>query len=123
MKIQINTDSHIEGNESLSAYIRGIVQGALGRNSIHITRVEVHLSDENSDKRGHSEKRCMMEARLESQQPIAVSSFSKTLEQAIESATDKITHLVASTLERQRSQRHRRTDPPQVELEPEDEHD
>ena len=51
--------------------VRGCV-GSLPRSrtrcerfSAHITRVEVHLGDENAGKRGSDDKRCMMEARLE----------------------------------------------------------
>jgi len=50
MQVQINTDHNIEGREALAAYVSGVVEAALSRISDHITRVEVHLSDENSDK-------------------------------------------------------------------------
>lgn len=51
MQIQINTDRNIDGNEALAAYVRGETEHALSRINDHITRVEVHLSDENSDKK------------------------------------------------------------------------
>lgn len=107
MKIQINTDSNIEGNESLATHIRETVQGALDRNSVHITRVEVHLSDVNINKHSQNDKRCMMEARLKGHQPIAVSNEAGTLDQAIDGATGKLTNLIESTLGRQRHQRSR----------------
>ena len=73
MQVQINTDRNIEGREALADQVRGVVESALSRFSDHITRVEVHLSDENSDKKGgDDEMRCMMEARIEGRQPIAV---------------------------------------------------
>jgi hypothetical protein len=50
MQIQINTDRNIEGHETLAAQVRGVVKSALTRISDHITRVEVHLSDESSHK-------------------------------------------------------------------------
>ena len=65
MQIQVNTDHTIEGHEALAAQIRGVVENALSRMSDHVTRVEVHWNDENSDKHGQSDKRCIMEARLE----------------------------------------------------------
>ena len=46
MQIQVNTDHKIEGHEALAAQVRGVVKNALSRMSDHITRVEVHLSDE-----------------------------------------------------------------------------
>ena len=73
MQIQINTDHNIEGHEALTAHVSDLVESALSQFSDHITRVEVHLSDENSDKKhGNDDMRCMMEARLEGHQQVAV---------------------------------------------------
>ena len=113
MQIQINTDRNIEGREALAAQVSGVVENALSRISDHITRVEVHLSDENSDKKGGNDNmRCVMEARLEGRQPVAVTHQAATLDQAIDGAADKLTRLIESTLGRLRDQRNRRTDPP-----------
>ncbi len=71
MQIQINTDHNIAGHEALSAHVTEVVESALSRFSNHITRVEVHLSDENADKKSGNDKRCLMEVRLEHHQPIA----------------------------------------------------
>lgn len=112
MQIQINTDHNIEGNEALAAQVRGIVKSALSRISEHITRVEVHLSDESSHKSTQNDKRCMMEARLEGHQPIAVTHQAATLDQAVDGAADKLTKLIESTIERLHDQERHRTDPP-----------
>lgn len=48
MQIQLNTDKHIDGNQQLAAEVREVVESTLARFSDHITRVDVHLSDENS---------------------------------------------------------------------------
>jgi ribosome-associated translation inhibitor RaiA len=113
MQIQINTDRNIEGREALAAQVSGVVENALSRISDRITRVEVHLSDENSDKKGGNDNmRCVMEARLEGRQPVAVTHQAETLDQAIDGAADKLTRLIESTLGRLRDQRNRRTDPP-----------
>jgi hypothetical protein len=69
MQVQVNTDHHIKGDEALATSVRATVESALRRSSDYITRVEVHLSDENGDKRGQNDKRCVMEARLEGRQP------------------------------------------------------
>jgi ribosome-associated translation inhibitor RaiA len=113
MQIQINTDRNIEGREALAAQVSSVVESALSRNSDHITRVEVHLSDENSDKKGGNDNmRCVMEARLEGRQPIAVTHQAATLDQAVDGAAHKLTRLIESTLGRLRDQRNHRTDPP-----------
>ncbi|MBI5016222.1 MAG: HPF/RaiA family ribosome-associated protein [Deltaproteobacteria bacterium] len=111
MQVQVNTDRNIEGHKALAAHVSGSVESALSRMSEHITRVEVHLSDENSDKSGRTDKRCVMEARLEGRQPVAVTHHAATLDQAIDGATDKLTRLIESTLGRQHDQERRRTDP------------
>ena len=52
MKILLNTDTHIESNEALAAQINTVIEQALVHFEKHITRIEVHLSDENGDKKG-----------------------------------------------------------------------
>jgi ribosome-associated translation inhibitor RaiA len=112
MQIQINTDHNIEGHEELAAQVSEVVENALNLVSDHITRVEAHLTDESGDKPGHSDKRCMLEARLEGRQPIAVTHQAATLVQAVDGAADKLTRLIESTLGRRRHQESRRADPP-----------
>ena len=113
MQIQINTDRNIEGGENLAAQIRAVVESALSRFSDRITRVELHLSDENSNKKGGSDDiRCLMEARLEGRKPVAVTHQAATVDQAVEGAADKLTSLINSTLGRLHDQTIRRTDPP-----------
>ena len=111
MQIQIDTDHNIEGNEALTAQVSSVVEYALSRFSDHITRVDVHLSDENSDKKGgDNDIRCLMEARLEGRQPIAVTHQAATLDQAVDGAADKLTRLIESTLGRLHNAGGHRTD-------------
>jgi ribosome-associated translation inhibitor RaiA len=104
MQIQVNTDSKIEGQQKLTAHVRSVVESALDRFSDRITRVEVHLSDQNGDKRGHDDKRCMMEARLKGRQPTAVTHHAATLGQAVEGAADRMQRSIESALGRLRDQ-------------------
>ncbi|OAI15592.1 ribosomal subunit interface protein [Methylomonas lenta] len=106
MQIQINTDHNIEGHEAMAAHVSSIVESALSQVSDHITRVEVHLSDENSDKKhGNVDIRCMMEARLEGHQPVAVTHHAEALHPAVDGAADKLCRLIDSTLGRLRDQK------------------
>ena len=112
MQIQINTGHNIEVHEALAAEVSAVVEGALSRFSDHITRVEIHLGDENSDKKvGHDAMRCMLEARIEGRQPIAVTHHASTLDEAVDGAADKLARLVEHTLGRQGEQQYCRTDP------------
>ena len=112
MQIQINTDHSIEGHETLTTQISGVVENALSRLSDHITRVEVHVTDESSHKSSPNDKRCVMEARLERHQPIAVTHHATTVDQAVDGAADKLARLIEHTITRQHDQQSHRTDPP-----------
>ncbi len=103
MRIEISTDSNIEGREKLAAHVKTVVESALERFASRITRVEVHLTDVNSHKNGHDDTRCVMEARLEGRPPMAVTSQETTLDQAIGGAAGKLKRLVESTLGRESS--------------------
>ena len=105
MHIQINTDHNIEGREELASQVKGVVEGALSRFRDRITRVEVHLSDQNSDKSGQDDKRCMMEARLEGREPTTVTHQAASLGDAVDGAADKLKRSLESTLERLKDDR------------------
>ena len=90
MKIQFNTDNNVTGSEELIASLTSIISGELSRFKDHITRLEVHLSDEDSNKNGVNDKRCMIEARLEGMKPIAVTNHADTSERAVTGAVDKL---------------------------------
>jgi len=100
MHIQVNTDSNIDGREELASHVEGVVEEALSRFSDRITRIEVHLSDQNGDKSGQDDKRCMMEARLEGRQPTAVTHQAASLSDAVDGAAHKLKRSLESTLER-----------------------
>ena len=103
MLVQFNTGRNIEATEALAVEAEAVVRETLDRFVERITRVEVHLSDENSDKAGADDKRCLLEARLAGRQPIAVSHQAATLEQAISGAADKMRSSLETVFGRLRS--------------------
>jgi ribosome-associated translation inhibitor RaiA len=104
MQIQVNADHTVRGSERLTAHVGAVVEGALSHFSAQITRVEVHLSDENGPKSGQDDKRCMMEARIEGRHPIAVTHHAASLDQAIEGAADKLARSIEHTIGRLRNE-------------------
>ncbi len=90
MQIQFNTDKNVNGNEGLIASSKTLVSKELSRYSQQITRVEVHFSDEDGNKDGLNDKRCMVEARLAGMNPIAVTNLANTHEKALFGAIDKL---------------------------------
>lgn len=100
MQININTDSTIESRAGLNEHVQSVVDAAIHRFAEQVSRVEVHLSDNNSQKSADGESRCMMEARVTGYQPIAVSAHAATLHQAISGAADKLKRAIDNALGR-----------------------
>ena len=90
MIIQFNTDKNIKGTVSRTSPLTEMISDELSRFSDRISRIEVHLSDEDGSKKGQNDKRCLLEARLSGLQPIAVSNFGDTHEEAVSGAIDKL---------------------------------
>jgi hypothetical protein len=90
MDVLVNSDNSVEGHEQLAADVEATVRHALDRFSDRLTRVEVHLGDENSHKSGATDKRCLMEARIAGRQPTAVSHNAPDIEKAVAGAADKL---------------------------------
>ncbi|MFV5697282.1 HPF/RaiA family ribosome-associated protein [Flavobacterium sp. ZT3R17] len=103
MTIQINTDNNVEGHARLKAYISEELGKALTRFEEKVTRLEVHLGDENSDKSGINDKRCLIEARPINMQPVAVTHHADTTEKAFHGALDKIKKVLDTTFEKQKT--------------------
>ncbi|MDZ4845228.1 MAG: hypothetical protein SH857_06725 [Chitinophagales bacterium] len=100
MTIQINTDNNISASEELTTPLIALISEELSRFSSQITRVEVHLADEDGNKEGQNDKRCVLEARLEGMKPIAVTSHGNTHDQAVEGAIEKLKTSLETTLGR-----------------------
>jgi hypothetical protein len=99
MQIQVNTDRNISGDEAFIHHIEATLNHTLGRFSDHITRLEVHVSDENStSKSGSADKRCLLEARLAGRDPSSVSDQAQTVEQAVHGAAHKMVSLLEHEL-------------------------
>ena len=103
MIVQIHTDPNIESTDALKAQVEALVASAVERFADRVSRVQVHLGDENSStKGGRNDKRCMIEARVDGRPPIAVTAHAPTVEEAMDAAADKIGRSLSSDLERLR---------------------
>ena len=98
MQVLTNTDHAVGDHETLSTHVSTVVAAALKHFSDHITRVEVHLVDENGAKGGPDDKRCMMEARFEGRKPLAVTHHAGTVELAVHGAATALAKLVDRAL-------------------------
>jgi ribosome-associated translation inhibitor RaiA len=118
MQININTDSTIESHAGLNDHVQSVVEAAVRRFSEHITRIEVHLSDKNSQKSADGDNRCLLEVRMNNYQPIAVSDHAATLHQAIAGASEKLKHAIEKTLGRLADTKRRDSNKAGTETEP-----
>lgn len=101
--VQFNTDRSIDAEERHQDYFSNQISDSLSRFENHITRVEVHLKDENGDKSGPNDKTCVLEARLKGKQPIAVTSHGDSIAKAVALATDKLTAAVTTIVDKSQS--------------------
>lgn len=88
MLIQFRS-SNIPISQELEQQLSGFIEKSLKRFSDRITRIEVHLEDENSQKGGKDDKRCSMEVRPDNLSPIIVTSKADNVIQAVREAADK----------------------------------
>ncbi|MES2817416.1 MAG: HPF/RaiA family ribosome-associated protein [Pseudomonadota bacterium] len=89
MQIQVNSHQ-LHGSAELQAWVSAVMANRLERFAEFLTRLEVHLSDENAHKAGTDDKRCQIEARPKGHQPLSVSHKAGSLDLAVEGAADKM---------------------------------
>lgn len=96
MIIQINTDKNLHVHEAFDAKLDRLLTEELHHYSDFITRLELHLSDENGNKQGVNDKRCLIEVRIEGRQPIAVTDHANDYEHAVKGALVKMKTVLGS---------------------------
>lgn len=105
MQLKIRTDRTLNAHEEQVARFRIAIERALERFDDQVSRVDVHLSDENRNRNGQEDdKRCMIEADLGGRLLLVVSHHAPTLNQAVGGATDKISRLIEHRLGRRHDQ-------------------
>ena len=86
MQVQFNSDSSVMGTENVAERIEEAVRAKLARFADRLTRLEVHVRDENGPKHGADDKACTIEARPAGGQPIAVTEHAATVDDAASKA-------------------------------------
>jgi ribosome-associated translation inhibitor RaiA len=111
MHVQVNTSNGIQNKESLERWAAEYLNEHLARFNQDITAVEVQLSDENhGPKGGATDKRCMLEARLNGHAPVAVKNFAPDQDLAFRGAAEKLIHALDRTLGKLDRREHRARD-------------
>lgn len=109
MQVQVHTDDHIQGGESLAQWIQDEAGTRLARFRDHITRLEVFLTDVDAGKSGAEDKRCRIEARVASRQPVTVTAEADKMAAAFISALEKLMRALDADLGRAKDRHGRDT--------------
>ena len=107
MQINVETDTNIDSGGTLTAYVESQVAAALSRFSDHITRIEVHLSDESGGRANGAGVRCMIQARPAGQTPVSVTDDAGSVDAALAGAIQRLNHLLENHEGRQEDQHSR----------------
>ncbi len=97
--IEVRTGNSVKGDARLNAYAEEVVTEGLSRFLPRVTRIEVHFTDENADKKGDNDKHCQIEVRPASQQPVSAKANAATIEKALSTAVSKMKRLLAKRLD------------------------
>jgi ribosome-associated translation inhibitor RaiA len=96
MDIQFNTDSSVMGTENVAERIEARLRKRLGRFEERLTRLEVHVGDNNARKGGGGDKRCTIEARPRGGNPVTVTAQAGDIDAAARQAGTKMASLLES---------------------------
>lgn len=91
MQVQVNSNQ-VNAGVGLHDWVGSTVESALERFDDFLTRVEVHVSDENANKAGAEDKRCQIEARPKGHSPVSVTHKADSMELAVDGAAEKMRH-------------------------------
>ena len=102
MIIQLNADKNLAIHEAAGESIKKHLTEELSRYSKHISRLDVHLADENGIKEGFNDIRCMIEAHREGSSSVVVTHIADTVDKSIHGAIEKMQHALASLVRSKR---------------------
>lgn len=97
MLIRVNANHTVHTDEAMERWARGHLADSLNRFRHDITSVEVHLSDQNSDRLSEDQKRCRMEARLANLSPVVVNHQAANVDEAFRGAAEKLKRTLEHT--------------------------
>jgi hypothetical protein len=98
MIILINTDKNLRENEAERDALKLLIRQEMKPYIAHISRIDVHLSDENGAKGGYNDKRCMLEVRIEGRLPMAVTAHAETEDFAVAAALEILKELFVDSM-------------------------
>jgi ribosome-associated translation inhibitor RaiA len=100
MLVQVNFGD-VQHSAAIESWAEERVRSQLGHLTERLTRVEIHLRDENSPaKSSPDDKRCVMEARIAGRRPLAVDHSGGDMYKVIDETAGKLSRAVKNDIER-----------------------
>ncbi len=106
MQFQFNSDSSVMGTENVAERIENAVRHKLARFENRLTRLEVHVRDDNARKGGDDDKACMIEARPRGDKPIGVTEHAGDVDTAARKAANTMAQRLERVLGKQEKHKH-----------------
>jgi ribosomal subunit interface protein len=104
MQVQINT-ANLKPTDAIVAHVHEKLERELKRFAGQVTRIEVHLRDDNANK-GGIDKHCLLEARLAGLDPVVAEHTAGDMYLAIDAAAEKLQRVIEHRRERHRGDVH-----------------
>jgi len=90
MVIQFDTPHSIKATDAFRAPLMALFNEKLEKFDKQISRLEVHLSDENGHKNGVNDRRCLLEAHIAGMPHVVATHHGDSYEQAVDGAIHKL---------------------------------
>ena len=94
MQVQFNSDSSVMGTQNVAERIETQVREKIARFEDRLTRLEIHVRDENGAKGGSDDKACTIEARPRGEAPVSVTAHAADVDAASRQAATKLVKLL-----------------------------
>lgn len=106
MQVQFNSDSSVMGTENVAERIEAKVRDKLARFEDRLTRIEIHVHDENAHKHGSDDKACTIEARPRGGRPIGVTEHASKVDDAARKAANTLAQRLERVLGKESRHKH-----------------
>ena len=105
MQVIINSDNQVDLQDDFRQHWQTEITSSLQRFSDWITRIEVHLTDENSNSKGGIDDiRCLIEARPADRQPVSIEVRGESAESALADGVQTLGRRLGTMIEKKRTQ-------------------
>ncbi|MGR3714780.1 MAG: HPF/RaiA family ribosome-associated protein [Shimia sp.] len=100
MQIQVSTDNFIHGDARVIEVAEQAVRSGLEHMDDRLTRIEVHIKDQNADKHGPDHILCTMEARPRGMAPMSAHHGGADIQAALKGSAKKLRARLTSVFDK-----------------------